>query len=92
MQKQTVIVAGIALVAVAVVGGVWALKFVLGDSEPLTGPMTAIPVVVSTSAPAASVPTQAGESAPTAGQYKPGIRPGRLSDFSGSIRSALLNP
>ncbi len=53
MPKQTLIVAGIAVVVVAVGGGVWALNFVLGEGELASGPMTAIPVVVNTSAPAA---------------------------------------
>ena len=68
MQKKT-IVAGIALVAViavlavVAVGGLVAYNFILGETEAPSGPITAIPVVVNTSAPA---PT--GEAGPAAAE------------------------
>ncbi len=72
MQKKTLIVAGIALVAViavmavVAVGGLWAYNFVLGKTEAPSGPITAVPVVVNTSAPTPTGGAQSAAAGPTA--------------------------
>jgi polyisoprenoid-binding protein YceI len=74
MSNRSITIVGAALLAVAIIvvgGGLWAYDFVLGETEAPSGPITAIPVVVNTAAPATQILTQAGEPELTSAEATP---------------------
>jgi polyisoprenoid-binding protein YceI len=65
-NKNIIITVSIALVGVALIGGLWAYNFVLGEAEAPSSPITAIPIVVNTAQPEADAAVLASEGSTSA--------------------------
>ena len=68
MRNRNIILLGVAVVVVAAIGGLLIFNFLLTNTEPASGPITAIPIAVNTAVVETEPPAPTRESAPaTAG-------------------------